>query len=1044
MDLFRLPEDEGIMNCRSKGRTLPSLVVMFIFALLPGKAAFADNVSLAWDANSEADLEGYRVYYGTSSGNYSVVTDVGKVTTFTVTNLGPGTYYFAVTAYNSNTESSFSNEVSATIGGSGLVISQVSAAGITTSAAVVTWTTNITSDSQVEYGPAISYGTFSALNPSLVTSHSQSLSGLTPATLYHYRVRSRDGAGILLTSGDYTFTTAAASDTTAPTVMITSPTSSATYTATSTPLSIGGTASDNVGVTQVSWSSSRGGSGTASGTTSWSVSGITLLSGSNIVTVTARDAAGNARTATLTVTYSPPDATAPTLKITAPTSSGTYTAISSPLSIGGTASDNVGVTQVTWVNSRGGSGTATGTTSWSTSGIALLSGSSIITVTARDAAGNAGTAILTVTYNPSDTTAPTVKITSPTSSGAYTAPSSPLSIAGTASDNVGVTQVTWVNSRGGSGAASGTTSWSASGIALLNGSNVLTVTARDAAGNIGTAQLTVTWSDKTPPVISGVSAQVTATTAAILWTSDEPADSQVEYGPTADYGNLTAADLHLVTSHLQTLSGLTRDTVYHFRVKSKDSAGNLAVSSDFTFKTSASDLDVRLVLYYPSISSVPLKGSAAQNTDEYTAIALTNLDSSSATLRFTAYDSSGVQVSGDGISNPVTRDLRSGEQIPVIDFQLFGTAIVNALPLGWVEVESSTDKLAGFFMAFDSQLSLLDGSEVSSTLLSTFVLPEIADQDFTKILFANPNKEDASLNLYLIAADGALSATTDLIIRGNATLTADLFGEIFPGVAAVPSDYLRVTSTRNLLAYETMGEISKDIALLTAQDARGAASQLFSPQYAVGGPWRTTLSIVNLDGAPGTLTLKLISDGGVQIGPTVFREIAGGGKLYISDQAFFSDSVLNNPEQVVQGYIEVTGLGLRLAGSVVFGDARQGIFSSALPLVSDLKKSVIFSHVASDERYFTGLAILNPNETSTVATISLYGSNGELEATSTQIIPARQRRSRLLTEYFPALVGQNRTSGYFRITADQGVACFALFGTRDLSVLSAIPAQPAP
>ena len=42
--------------------------------------------------------------------------DVGNVTTYTVSNLAPGTYYFVVTAYDSsNDESSFSNEASKTI-----------------------------------------------------------------------------------------------------------------------------------------------------------------------------------------------------------------------------------------------------------------------------------------------------------------------------------------------------------------------------------------------------------------------------------------------------------------------------------------------------------------------------------------------------------------------------------------------------------------------------------------------------------------------------------------------------------------------------------------------------------------------------------------------------------------------------------------------------------------------------------------------------------------------------------------------------------------
>ena len=61
----------------------------------------------------------------------------------------------------------------------------------------------------------------------------------------------------------------------------------------------------------------------------------------------------------------------------------------------------MGVTQVTWSNDRGGSGTASGTTSWSVSGIVLQSGDNVITVTARDAANNSGTDILTVTYTPS-------------------------------------------------------------------------------------------------------------------------------------------------------------------------------------------------------------------------------------------------------------------------------------------------------------------------------------------------------------------------------------------------------------------------------------------------------------------------------------------------------------------------------------------------------------------------------------------------------------------------------------------------------------------
>ncbi len=92
-----------------------------LFALLllvcVAKASAADVV-LAWDPNSEPDLAGYKIYYGSASGTYSTVVPIGTQTTYTVSGLAPGTYYFAVTAFNSSgLESGYSNEVSTTVSG---------------------------------------------------------------------------------------------------------------------------------------------------------------------------------------------------------------------------------------------------------------------------------------------------------------------------------------------------------------------------------------------------------------------------------------------------------------------------------------------------------------------------------------------------------------------------------------------------------------------------------------------------------------------------------------------------------------------------------------------------------------------------------------------------------------------------------------------------------------------------------------------------------------------------------------------------------------
>src|SRR5205807_259603 len=76
---------------------------------------------------------------------------------------------------------------------------------------------------------------------------------------------------------------------------------------------------------------------------------------------------------------------------------------------------------------------------------------------------------------------------------------------------------------------------------------------------------------------------ITSSSATIAWSTDEPADSQVEYGTTTAYGSSTSLDPTRVTSHSQTLSGLSPATTYHYRVKSKDAAGTVADTADFKF-----------------------------------------------------------------------------------------------------------------------------------------------------------------------------------------------------------------------------------------------------------------------------------------------------------------------------------------------------------------------------------------------------------------------------------------------------------------------------
>jgi hypothetical protein len=87
--------------------------VFFLFA--PGVQAA--EITLAWDPNTEPDMAGYMIYYGPASGQYDYYQNVGNQTSYTVTGLDEGHYYYiALTAYDINgNQSDFSDEIRAYI-----------------------------------------------------------------------------------------------------------------------------------------------------------------------------------------------------------------------------------------------------------------------------------------------------------------------------------------------------------------------------------------------------------------------------------------------------------------------------------------------------------------------------------------------------------------------------------------------------------------------------------------------------------------------------------------------------------------------------------------------------------------------------------------------------------------------------------------------------------------------------------------------------------------------------------------------------------------
>ncbi|HLY08665.1 MAG TPA: Ig-like domain-containing protein, partial [Planctomycetota bacterium] len=237
-----------------------------------------------------------------------------------------------------------------------------------------------------------------------------------------------------------------------------------------------------------------GAAGTTVGTGAWTAA-IALTSGSNLITITATDAAGNVSTSTITVID---DNQSPTISVTSPSSAVNLNSSTTPINLGGTASDNVQVSKVTWSNpAAAANGTAVGTTAWNAS-VPLVLGTNQITLTAFDEVGNASSRTVNVTYDPG---APSIGITAPTIQPTFLTGSSPLDFAGTSSDLLVVSSVTWTNATtGATGTAAGTTSWTAT-IPLNPGPNLISFTATDGIGTTTSASIAVTL-DVTAPVVT--------------------------------------------------------------------------------------------------------------------------------------------------------------------------------------------------------------------------------------------------------------------------------------------------------------------------------------------------------------------------------------------------------------------------------------------------------------------------------------------------------------------------------------------------------------
>jgi parallel beta-helix repeat protein len=537
-------------------------------------------------------------------------------------------------------------------------IFDVGATNLTHNSATICWTTDEPATSQVEYGLTTNYGLSTTLDPNLVTTHSQNLTGLSSNILYHYRVRSKDAAGNERISSDYTFTTT--DQDTIPPVISNVQSSGITYNSATISWD-----TDEPATSQVEYGLDISYGNTTALDSSLATNHTQVLTELDADTtyhyrVISRDGQGNEAVGSDYTFTTASSSTNLALGITASVD-GTYPGYTiNPITDG--VIDPHGGTATTWASDESSTlphwividfgenhrvGNVTIFWAWNDyqaqwmtpreyhiqhwDGSDYLNAAVVTDPPIGSVTISAFPEVITSrirVYQPANMgpefypeviwlteleiygLSDTVDTTPPTTEGYNPAPDAvdvPIdanivfhltdSGEGVDQSSIGVTV------EGEDVSSSLDIQGTPFDYTITYDSPVdfgysqvvdITIDAQDLASP---ANVMTTFSysfttqaepDTAAPIIYNVSPSNIATdSVTITWDTDEPATSQVEYGLTASYGSTTTLDTNLVTTHSQILSGLSTNTLYHYRVRSKDEAGNERISSDYTFTTLA-------------------------------------------------------------------------------------------------------------------------------------------------------------------------------------------------------------------------------------------------------------------------------------------------------------------------------------------------------------------------------------------------------------------------------------------------------------------------
>ena len=370
---------------------------------------------------------------------------------------------------------------------------------------------------------------------------------------------------------------------------------------------------------------------------------------------------------------------------------------------------------------------------------------------------------------------------------------------------------------------------------------------------------------------------------------------------------------------------------------------------------------------------------------------------------------------------------------------------------GWVRVEKQGNDCTVYLTTGTAEI--LTGTDAAPSLSTAILLPhievntgfaELGHTD-TSIALVSPN-EAAAVTAQLFGLDGISRGSVTVTVPAFGSVTAkvsDLFNAVLPnnGLGGKGFDgYIRLTSDKGIAAWTRL-ETPLARAILRGQPIAEIVSttRAVIPHFVFGPTYGSTINLVNPTSAPVELEMSALDDRGNTIDTVQFRLLAGEARRS-SVGEFFKAIIMIFPPPTISGYVRIrerNGGTFQIAGNVEIFGQQQGGPGAAMfyPLSDTPSPRWVLPFAASSGPYFTGYAIVNPNELLTVQTevvVEVLDSTGLVRSRSTVSLSPQNR--------FTAMVPPGLDSGYVRITANLPVHLLGSIGTLDGRQLDQIPA----